>query len=89
MLKLEEGLPGQTLRVNGSALDLQDELGRLTNDINDLKRRISDQVTLIQDLAWEAQATACAKAELHGMQETLGDWRAHRDLLVKLQTAEI
>ncbi|WP_114946617.1 hypothetical protein [Microvirga calopogonii] len=89
MLKLEEDLSGQALRGYGSSPDLQDELGRLTTDINDLKRRIRDQVTLIQELAWEAQATASAKAELHAMQEMLGDWRAHRDLLVKLQMAEI
>jgi len=89
MLKLEEGLSGQALGTNGSAPHLRDELGRLTKDINDLKRRISDQVTLIQELAWEAQTTTGAKAELLGMQETLADWCAHRDLLVKFQTAEI
>ncbi|WP_040638761.1 hypothetical protein [Microvirga lotononidis] len=89
MLKLEEGLAGHSLRAKGFSLDLQDELGRLTKDINDLKRRIFDQVALIQELAWEAKPTGDAKAALHEMQATLGDWRAHRDLLVKLQTAEI
>ncbi|WP_262031487.1 hypothetical protein [Microvirga sp. Mcv34] len=89
MLKLEDGLPGQALRANGSLLDLQDELGRLTKDINDLKRRISDQVTLIQELTWEAHPAGDAKAALREMQETLGDWFAHRDLLMKLQAAEI
>ncbi|MGO4527180.1 hypothetical protein AB4097_20270 [Microvirga sp. 2MCAF35] len=89
MLKLEEGRSGQTLGANGSSLDLQDDLGSLTKDINDLKRRISAQVTLVQELAWEAQATESAKAELHRMQETLRDWCAHQDLLVKLQATQI
>ncbi len=84
MLKLEDGLPGQSV----SSLHQTDELGRLTNDINNLKQRISDQVALIQELAWEAQPTASAKAALHELQETLRDWCAHRDLLVKFQAAE-
>ncbi|MBQ0820057.1 hypothetical protein KBI52_07495 [Microvirga sp. HBU67558] len=88
MLKLEQGLSGQTREANGPALHQREELARLTDDINDLKQRISDQIALIQDLAWEAQGTASAKAELHEMQETLRDWYAHRDLLVKLQTLE-
>ncbi|MBA1156550.1 hypothetical protein [Microvirga mediterraneensis] len=89
MLKLEEGLPGQSLRTNGSSIELPDELGRLTKDINDLKRRISDQITLIQELTWEAEAADAAKAALQEMRETLGDWYAHRNLLMKLQAAEI
>ena len=88
MLKLEEDLLGQTLRANGSAFNQQEDLTRLTGDITDLKQRISDQITLIQELAWEAQDTASAKEALHEMQESLRDWYAHRDLLVKLQTAE-
>ena len=88
MLKLEEDLLGQTLRENGSLLNQREELSRLTVDIADLKQRISDQITLIQELAWEAQATASAKEALHAMQETLRDWYAHRDLLVKLQAVE-
>ena len=88
MLKLEEDLLGQTLRANGSALNQQEDLTTLTGDITDLKQRISDQITLIQELAWEAQETGAAKEALHEMQETLRDWYAHRDLLVKLQAAE-
>jgi hypothetical protein len=86
MLKLED-LNGQTLRPNGTALNQHEELSRLTVDINALKQRISDQITLIQELAWEAQDTASANEALHEMQETLRDWYAHRDLLVKLQDA--
>ncbi len=88
MLKLEEDLLGQTLRVNGAAFNQHEELRRLTHDIADLKRRISDQITLIQELAWEAQDTTSVKASLREMQETLRDWYAHRDLLVKLLAAE-
>ena len=84
MLKLDDGLPGQSV----SSLHQPDELGRLTNDINDLKQRISDQISLIQELAWEARPIASAKAALYEMQETLRDWSAHRDLLVKFQAAE-
>jgi hypothetical protein len=88
MLKLEEDLLGQTLTANGSLLNQREELSRLTVDIDDLKQRISDQITLIQELAWEAQDTASAKEALHEMQESLRDWYAHRDLLVKLQASE-
>jgi CHASE3 domain sensor protein len=88
MLKLEEDLLGQTLTANGSLLNQREELSRLTVDIDDLKQRISDQITLIQEQAWEAQETASAKEGLHEMQETLRDWYAHRDLLVKLQAVE-
>jgi formate-dependent nitrite reductase cytochrome c552 subunit len=88
MLKLEEGLSGQTLRANSSAFTQQQELTRLTGDITDLKQRISDQITLIQELTWEAQETASAKKALHEMQEILRDWYAHRDLLIKLQAVE-
>jgi hypothetical protein len=88
MLKLEEDLLGQTLTANGSLLNQREELSRLTVDIADLKQRISDQITLIQELAWEARETASAKEALHAMQETLRDWYAHRDLLVKFQAAE-
>jgi hypothetical protein len=84
MLKLEEGLFGQILRANGSALNQQEDLRRLTGDIADLKQRILDQITLIQELAWEAQDTASAKDALHEIQETLRDWYAHFDLLVQL-----
>ena len=89
MLKLEDGLSDHPLRANGSAPDPQEELRRLTDDINELKQRISDQITLIQELAWETQATTRAKAALHEMQDTLRDWYAHRDLLVKFQAADI
>jgi hypothetical protein len=88
MLKLEEDLLGQTLRANGSRLNQHEDLSRLAVDIADLKRRISDQITLIQELTWEAQQTASAKEALHAMQETLRDWYAHRDLLVKLHAAQ-
>ena len=88
MLKLEEGLFGQILRANGSALNQQEDLRRLTGDIADLKQRILDQITLIQELAWEAQDTASAKDALPEIQETLSDWYAHRDLLVQLQAVE-
>jgi hypothetical protein len=88
MLKLEEGLSGQTVRANGSAFKQQENLTRLTGDITDLKQRIANQITFIQELAWEAQDTASAKEALYAMQETLRDWYAHRDLLVKLQAAQ-
>lgn len=88
MLKLEEVLLGQTLRADGSALNQQEELSRLAVDIADLKQRISNQITLIQEQAWEAQDSASAKEALHEMQATLRDWYAYRDLLVKLQAAE-
>jgi CHASE3 domain sensor protein len=88
MLKLEEDLSGQTHRTNASVLNQQEELERLTNDISDLKQRISDQIALIQERTWEAQDTASAKEALHEMQATLLDWYAHRNLLVKLQAAE-
>ena len=84
MLKLEDGLSSQSV----SALRPPEELEGLTSDINDLKQQISDQISLIQELTWEAQPTAGAKAALHEMQETLRDWYAHRDLLVKLQAPE-
>ena len=84
MLKLEEDLLGHTLRANGTAFNQQEELRRLTHDIADLKRRISDKITFIQELAWEAQDTAPLKEALDEMQETLRDWYAHRDLLLKL-----
>lgn len=84
MLKLEEDLLGQAHRADGSALNQQEELSRLAVDIADLKQRISDQITLIQEQAWEAQDTASAKEALYEMQATLRDWYAYRDLLVKL-----
>jgi len=88
MLKLQEERFGQTFRANDSAFDQHDGLTKLTSDITGLKQRIADQITLIQDLAWEAQDTAPAKAALHEMQEILRSWCAHRDLLVKLQSTE-
>ncbi len=84
MLKLQEDLLGQPVRTNGSALSPSEGLSRLTHDIADLKLRISDQIALIQELAWEAQDTASTKAALSEMQETLRDWAAHRHLLTKL-----
>ncbi len=88
MLKLNEDLIGQVLRASASAFRQHDDLRRLTGDIADLKQRISDQITLIQELAWEVHDTASVKEALREMQETLRDWCAHRDLLIKLQTAK-
>jgi chromosome condensin MukBEF ATPase and DNA-binding subunit MukB len=89
MLRLEEGPLGHTLRANGTAFNQQEELRRLTHDIADLKRRISDQITLIQELAWEAQDTVSVKEALNEMQETLRDWYAHRDLHLNLPAFSI
>jgi hypothetical protein len=89
ILKLEEDLLGHTLKANGTAFSQHEELRRLTHDIADLKRRISDQITLIQGLAWEAQDTVFVKDALNETQETLRDWYVHRDLLLKLRTFSI
>ena len=89
MLKLQEDLLGHTLRANGTAFNQQEELRRLTHDIADLRRRISDQITLIQEMAWEAQDTVSLKDALDEMQETLRDWYAHRDLLLKLRALPV
>lgn len=86
MLKLQENLLGQALRGSDSAFDRHEDLRGLSSDIATLKKRIADQITLIQELAWEAQDTASAKTALQEMQETLRSWRAHRDLLIKLQS---
>jgi len=88
MFKLEEDLLDHTIRTNGPAFNQQEELRMLTHDITRRGRRIADQITLIGELAWEAQETASAKIALHEMQETLSDWYAHRDLLLKLRAAE-
>ena len=88
MLKLNENLTGQVLRTSAPAFSQHDDLRRLAGDIADLKRHISDQITLIQELTWEVHGTALAKEALREMQETLRDWCAHRDLLMKLQAAK-
>jgi hypothetical protein len=85
MLKLNENLMGQVLREGASAFSRHDDRRRLTGDIAHLKQRICDQVTLVQELAWEAHDAASAKEALHEMRETLRDWRAHRDLLIEMQ----
>jgi hypothetical protein len=85
MYRLEEGLP---LRTNGNAFNQREELRRLARDIADLKQRITHQVRLIQELAWEAQDAATPKEVLCEMQDTLKDWCAHRDLILKLQASE-
>jgi hypothetical protein len=61
---------------------------RLIHEIADLKQRISEQITLIQELAWEAQDPASAKKVLQGIKETLMDGYAHHDLLLKVRTTE-
>jgi ferritin len=88
MLKLEQDLLGHILRASGTAFHQQGELRRLTRDIGDLEQHISDQITLIRELAWEAQDTASAKEAFQKMQETLRDGYAHRDLLLKVLTPE-
>jgi len=71
-------------RANGTASRQHEELRGLTHDTADLKRRISDQITFIQELAWEAQDTAPLKESLNELHGTLRDWYAHRDLLLRL-----
>ncbi len=71
MLKLEQDLLGHILRASDTAFHQQEELRRLTRDIGDLEQRISDQITLIRVLAWEAQDAASAKEAFQKMQETL------------------
>ncbi len=40
-------------------------------DVRDLKKRIADQIELIQGMAWEGQDTAEAKETLRTLQGTL------------------
>ena len=89
MFKLEESISGPLSRRNDSVFHRQVELARLNDDIASLKQRITHQVTLVHELTWEAQDASLAKMTLNEMQETIRDWHAHRDLLVKLLRGEI
>jgi hypothetical protein len=88
MLKLED-LNSQTLKANGSSFNQHEELTRLTGDIADLKHEVTQQIVLIQELTWDAQDTASAKEALRQMQDTLRDWCAHADLMLKLKSSEL
>jgi hypothetical protein len=89
MLKLEEDLSGQLLRTNGTTFNQQEEIRRLTADIAELKHDITQRIVLIQELTWDAQDTASAKEALRQMQDTLRDWCAHADLMLKLKSSEL
>jgi hypothetical protein len=57
-------------------------------DIKNLSTRISNQLVLIQERAWEGQDTGEAKETLRILQEALKDWCASHDLSLKLHPSE-
>ena len=57
-------------------------------DIRDLKKRISNQIVLIQELSWDGYDTAKAKETLRILQDALKDWDAYQNLSLKLQPSE-
>ena len=57
-------------------------------DIRDLKKRISDQIVLIQELSWDGHDTTKAKETLCILQDALKDWDAYQNLSLKLQPSE-
>ena len=57
-------------------------------DIRDLKKRISNQIILIQELSWDGHDTAKAKETLRILQDALKDWDAYQNLSLKLQPSE-
>jgi hypothetical protein len=57
-------------------------------DIRDLKKRISNQIILIQELSWDGHDTAKAKETLRILQDVLKDWDVYQNLSLKLQPSE-
>ena len=66
----------------------QENIAMMKLDIRDLKKRISNQIVLIQELSWDGHDTAKAKETLLILQDALKDWDAYQNLSLKLQPSE-
>jgi hypothetical protein len=66
----------------------QENNAMLKIDIRDLKKRIADQIVLIQELAWDGKDTDKAKEKLHILQDALKDWDAYHNLSLKLEPSK-
>jgi hypothetical protein len=66
----------------------QENIAMMKLDIRDLKKRISNQIVLIQELSWDGYDTAKAKETLRILQDALKDWDAYQNLSLKLQPSE-
>jgi hypothetical protein len=66
----------------------QENIAMMKLDICDLKKRISNQIVLIQELSWDGHDTAKAKETLRILQDALKDWDAYQNLSLKLQPSD-
>ena len=66
----------------------EENIAMMKLDIRDLKKRISKQIVLIQELSWDGHDTAKAKETLRILQDALKDWDAYQNLSLKLQPSE-
>ena len=65
-------------------LDLEREhLGRAERDIAEGERRVTRQMLLIERLRQEGHDTAEAEKLLLTLRETLAEWQAHRDEILR------
>jgi hypothetical protein len=69
-------------------MNRQENIAMMKLDIRDLKKRISNQIVLIQELSWDGHDTAKAKETLRILQDALKDWDAYQHLSLKLQPSE-
>ncbi|ANY83736.1 hypothetical protein BB934_36490 (plasmid) [Microvirga ossetica] len=87
MFKIEGSSLDPSAGTSTHAANQHEDLKSLCFDTSALKRRITNQIILIQELSWEAQDTTSAKEALRTMQEALEGWCAHRDLILKLHAS--
>ena len=66
----------------------EENIAMMKLDIRDLKKRISNQIVLIQELSWDGHDTAKAKETLRILQDVLKDWDVYQNLSLKLQPSE-
>jgi hypothetical protein len=66
----------------------QENIAMLKIDIRDLKKRIADQIVLIQVLAWDGHDTTEPKEKLRILQDALKDWDAYQNLSLKLEPSK-
>jgi hypothetical protein len=84
MFKLNESIVSHVLGQDDTQFDRREELSRLNGDIASLKQRITNQISLFQEMTCETEDSVSAKKTLDEMQETIRDWYAYRDLLAKI-----
>jgi hypothetical protein len=66
----------------------QENIAMRKLDIRDLKRRICNQIVLIQELSWDGHDTVEAKETFRILQDALKDWDAYQKLSLKLQSSD-